>query len=69
MFVLAEMKDTVKIKPWHFGTDLREAISDKLNNKLANKVCHTMLKKALMLTFHFTHLLNVKFICLAISEN
>ncbi|XP_074638468.1 DNA-directed RNA polymerase III subunit RPC8-like isoform X2 [Acropora palmata] len=38
MFVLAEMKDTVRIKPWHFGVDLREAITTKLNKKLANKV-------------------------------
>ena len=38
MFVLAEMKDTVRIKPWHFGVDLREAIANKLNKKLANKV-------------------------------
>ena len=38
MFVLAEMKDTVRIKPWHFGVDLREAIATKLNKKLANKV-------------------------------
>ena len=38
MFVLAEMKDTVRVKPWHFGVDLREAIATKLNKKLANKV-------------------------------
>lgn len=38
MFVLTEMKDTVRIKPWHFGVDLREAIATKLNKKLANKV-------------------------------
>ena len=38
MFVLAEMKDTVRIKPWHFGVDLREAVTTKLNKKLANKV-------------------------------
>ena len=38
MFVLAEMKDTVRVKPWHFGIDLREAIASKLNKKLANKV-------------------------------
>ena len=38
MFVLAEMKDTVRIKPWLFGVDLREAIATKLNKKLANKV-------------------------------
>ena len=38
MFVLVEMKDTVRIKPWYFGVDLREAITNKLNKKLANKV-------------------------------
>ena len=38
MFVLAEIKDTVRVKPWHFGQDLREAIATKLNKKLANKV-------------------------------
>ncbi|XP_078347084.1 DNA-directed RNA polymerase III subunit RPC8-like [Oculina patagonica] len=42
MFVLAEMKDTVRVKPWHFGVDLREAISTKLNKKLANKVVHNV---------------------------
>ena len=38
MFVLAEMKDSVSIKAWDFGLDLREAIANKLNKKLANKV-------------------------------
>ncbi|XP_068761861.1 DNA-directed RNA polymerase III subunit RPC8-like isoform X1 [Montipora capricornis] len=42
MFVLAEIKDTVRTKPWHFGLDLREAISTKLNKKLANKVVHNV---------------------------
>ena len=49
MFVLAEMKDTVRVKPWHFGVDLREAIATKLNKKLANKVsgkreCNCLIK-------------------------
>lgn len=42
MFVLAEMKDTVRVKPWYFGVDLREAIATKLNKKLANKVVHNV---------------------------
>lgn len=46
MFVLAEMKDTVRIKPWHFGVDLREAITTKLNKKLANKVRSSFKNKA-----------------------
>ena len=38
MFVLAEMKDTVKIPPFQFETKLNEAIMDMLNKKFANKV-------------------------------
>ncbi|EDO38289.1 predicted protein [Nematostella vectensis] len=42
MFVLAEIKDTVQIKPWLFSLDIQEAISNKLNMKLANKVVHNV---------------------------
>lgn len=38
MFLLAEMKDTVRIPPWKFNLKLNKAISDELNRKLANKV-------------------------------
>lgn len=41
MFVLAELKDTVRIPPWEFKRKLNDAITDELNRKLANKVkCH-----------------------------
>lgn len=38
MFVLAELKDTVRIPPWKFKRKLNDAITDELNRKLANKV-------------------------------
>ncbi|KZC08239.1 DNA-directed RNA polymerase III subunit RPC8 [Dufourea novaeangliae] len=38
MFVLAELKDTVRIPPWEFKRKLNDAITDELNRKLANKV-------------------------------
>lgn len=37
MFVLVEMRDTVRIPPWNFHRQLNEAISEELNKKLANK--------------------------------
>ncbi|KOX77413.1 DNA-directed RNA polymerase III subunit RPC8 [Melipona quadrifasciata] len=40
MFVLAELKDTVRIPPWEFKRKLNDAITDELNRKLANKVYH-----------------------------
>ncbi|XP_062508746.1 DNA-directed RNA polymerase III subunit RPC8-like [Corticium candelabrum] len=40
MFVLVEMKDTVRIKPHLFGLDRTETISTQLNKKFANKVIH-----------------------------
>lgn len=40
MFVLAEMKDVVCVKPWSFHHDLQQAVSYELNKKLANKVVH-----------------------------
>ncbi|XP_065065715.1 DNA-directed RNA polymerase III subunit RPC8-like [Rhopilema esculentum] len=40
MFVLAEMKDVVRIKPRHFSYDLHSTIAYELNKKLANKVVH-----------------------------
>ncbi|XP_062562707.1 DNA-directed RNA polymerase III subunit RPC8 [Armigeres subalbatus] len=38
MFVLAELKDTVRIAPELFNLKLPEAIKDEVNRKLANKV-------------------------------
>ncbi|XP_043493777.1 DNA-directed RNA polymerase III subunit RPC8 [Polistes fuscatus] len=38
MFVLVELKDTVRIPPWKFKRKLNDAITDELNRKLANKV-------------------------------
>ncbi len=38
MYVLAEMRDIVSIKPWQFGQDLKEVIEAELNKKYANKV-------------------------------
>eukprot|EP00794_Sanderia_malayensis_P009167 gene9167-10140_t len=40
MFVLAEIKDVVCIKPWNFSKDLRQSVIYELNKKLANKVVH-----------------------------
>ncbi|CAH2211074.1 jg315, partial [Pararge aegeria aegeria] len=38
MFVLAEMKDVVRVTPEHFHQSLTESITTLLNRKLANKV-------------------------------
>uniref|UniRef100_A0A336LV94 DNA-directed RNA polymerase III subunit RPC8 n=1 Tax=Culicoides sonorensis TaxID=179676 RepID=A0A336LV94_CULSO len=38
MFVLAELKDTIRIAPEQFHLKLPEAIKDEINRKLANKV-------------------------------
>ena len=40
MFVLAELKDTVRIPPWDFKRKINDAITDELNRKLANKVVY-----------------------------
>ncbi|XP_060573269.1 DNA-directed RNA polymerase III subunit RPC8-like [Ruditapes philippinarum] len=42
MFVLVEMKDTVRIQPWLFKLDPNEAIINELNKKFANKVVHNV---------------------------
>ncbi|KAK3091391.1 hypothetical protein FSP39_019529 [Pinctada imbricata] len=42
MFVLAEMKDTVRIPPWLFHIEFKDAIIEALNKKLANKVVHNV---------------------------
>jgi len=38
MFILVEMKDTVRIPPWLFDRKLEDATTELLNKKLANKV-------------------------------
>lgn len=38
MFVLSEIKDYIRIPPCNFHKPLKEAISEELNKKLANKV-------------------------------
>ncbi|XP_054714989.1 DNA-directed RNA polymerase III subunit RPC8-like isoform X2 [Uloborus diversus] len=38
MFTLVEMKDTIRIPPWKFRKPLKDAISDELRLKFANKV-------------------------------
>ncbi|XP_041364731.1 DNA-directed RNA polymerase III subunit RPC8-like [Gigantopelta aegis] len=42
MFVLSEMKDTVRIPPWLFKLDTKDAIIETLNKKLANKVMYNV---------------------------
>ncbi|XP_066590728.1 DNA-directed RNA polymerase III subunit RPC8 isoform X2 [Prorops nasuta] len=42
MFVLAELKDTVRILPKKFKRKLNDSITDELNRKLANKVYHNV---------------------------
>ena len=42
MFVLAEIKDTIRLPPKRFGVNLQEAITDELNTKLANKVVYNV---------------------------
>lgn len=38
MYVLVELKDSVRIPPNLFAVSQREAICDELNRKLANRV-------------------------------
>jgi len=38
MFVLAEMKDVIRIKPFNFVYNVRESLEFGLNKKFANKV-------------------------------
>ncbi|XP_013418028.1 DNA-directed RNA polymerase III subunit RPC8 [Lingula anatina] len=42
MFVLADIKDTVRIPPWQFNVKLTDAVVEALNKKLANKVVHNV---------------------------
>lgn len=38
MFVLAELKDIVRVLPSNFKFKLNDVVADELNRKLANKV-------------------------------
>lgn len=38
MFVIAELKDTIRVPPWLFKLKLPETVRDEINRKLANKV-------------------------------
>lgn len=38
MFVLAEIRDYIRIAPCNFHKPLKDAISEEINKKLANKV-------------------------------
>lgn len=38
MFLLAELKDTIRIPPEMFNLKLIDAVRDEINRKLANKV-------------------------------
>lgn len=38
MFLLAELKDTIRIPPETFQLKLIDAVKDEINRKLANKV-------------------------------
>jgi DNA-directed RNA polymerase III subunit RPC8 len=42
MYVIAEMRDVVHIKPWKFDQDLRTLIEDELNKKYSNKVVYQL---------------------------
>uniref|UniRef100_H2ZJI5 DNA-directed RNA polymerase III subunit RPC8 n=1 Tax=Ciona savignyi TaxID=51511 RepID=H2ZJI5_CIOSA len=42
MFVLVEMKDTVKVEPWLFNVNLADAVKVELNKRFANKVLYNI---------------------------
>lgn len=48
MFLLAELKDTIRIPPETFHMKLIDAVKDEINRKLANKVTDLLL----LLTFY-----------------
>lgn len=45
MFVLAELKDTIRIPPEMFHMKLVDAVKDEINRKLANKVSKKFIQK------------------------
>lgn len=42
MFLLAELKDTIRIPPETFHLKLIDAVKDEINRKLANKVSNNI---------------------------
>lgn len=42
MFILAQMKDVVQIKPFNFVHGIRDSLEFGLNKKFANKVVHNV---------------------------
>ena len=38
MYVISQMKDTIRIAPHEFNKDFNNAISNSINSKIANKV-------------------------------
>lgn len=46
MFLLAELKDTIRIPPDTFHMKLIDAVKDEINRKLANKVTESYISIA-----------------------
>ncbi len=42
MYVLADMRDIIHIKPWQFDEDLKTVVESELNKKYANKVVYEL---------------------------
>lgn len=49
MFILAQMKDVVQIKPFNFVHGIRDSLEFGLNKKFANKVKHTLCSEMIFL--------------------
>lgn len=58
MFILAELKDTIRIPPEMFNLKLIDAVKDEINRKLANKVEQLRLDSAMLI---YTPLLLIVF--------
>lgn len=48
MFVLADLKDTIRIAPEQFHLKLHDAIKDEINRKLANKVTISLVSRVMI---------------------
>ena len=59
MFVLVEIKDTVRIPPWLFNVRFNDAVVEALNKKFANKVIFVtfFVDHCLPKNKHFLHVL------------
>lgn len=53
MFVLAELKDNVRIAPDQFHLKLVDAVRDEIDRKLANKVRQSLRISGLVFTSRF----------------